>query len=714
MARRRPHRIPQDFTKPPGRRERCEDQIAVWSLRALLHAQSDREITERLDELDRSTVRALGLPVNVRGKVPSPSRTLASARERLAVLERDCVPSCNASRNATLLGRVLGLAPPEIATLALVLAAQETRALSMSIDLLMMHGGLDAYHAIAVALALPVRVVRRALSRDGALRSIPVLQRDATEVVAFAPGSAVEEALGDLLDGEEDLIRHYVTPAPRPTRVRADFPHLTREHDLVVHLLRAAHKERAPGVNVLLYGPPGTGKTAFARLVAREAGATLFESKLEDDDQDAREGRQRLEAYALCQRMLRGREHAVLLFDEAEDVFPPGLSIFGMRVQQGERRKAWTNRLLEESPVPTIWISNSIDGIDPAHVRRFDCAIEVGQPPRSVRRRVLDRHLRGLGVSPEYRAELSDVEDLSPGHVQRAARVLRLLATGTTTDLATGTESRASRASTEATLDQVLEGNLRACTGKRPKRRGARRDIPYDLSLLNTSADVAGIVAGLRRTGAGTLCLYGPPGTGKTAFARHVAEEIDRPLVTKRASDLLSKWVGDNEKNIAGMFEEAEREGAVLLLDEADSFLQDRRGAVRSWEVTLVNEMLTQMESFQGVFICSTNLFDQLDAASLRRFAIKVRFDYMTDAQARRLFVATLRTLGASDDAVCDEHALRAIARLKRLTPGDFAAVVRQMRVTGESATAMGLLRALEQECAMKRDTTARVVGFGG
>lgn len=88
------------------------------------------------------------------------------------------------------------------------------------------------------------------------------------------------------------------------------------------------------------------------------------------------------------------------------------------------------------------------------------------------------------------------------------------------------------------------------------------------------------------------------------------------PLLIKRASDLMSMWVGENEQNIALAFKEAEQDGALLLIDEVDSFLQDRRGAKNSWEVTLVNEMLTQMEAFSGVFIASTNLMDGLDQAT--------------------------------------------------------------------------------------------------
>jgi transitional endoplasmic reticulum ATPase len=85
------------------------------------------------------------------------------------------------------------------------------------------------------------------------------------------------------------------------------------------------------------------------------------------------------------------------------------------------------------------------------------------------------------------------------------------------------------------------------------------------------------------------------------------------------------------------MFDEARDEEAVLLLDEADSFLQDRTLAHRQWEVTEVNELLTQMEGFDGLFIC-TNLLDHLDPAALRRFGLKLEFLALRPEQASSLY----------------------------------------------------------------------------
>src|SRR3546814_4431141 len=67
-------------------------------------------------------------------------------------------------------------------------------------------------------------------------------------------------------------------------------------------------------------------------------------------------------------------------------------------------------------------------------------------------------------------------------------------------------------------------------------------------------------------------------------------------------SDLQSPWLGEMERNLAKAFSQAQREGAVLQIDEVDAYLRDRRNAERSWEVSQTTEFLTQLESFDGIF----------------------------------------------------------------------------------------------------------------
>ena len=178
-------------------------------------------------------------------------------------------------------------------------------------------------------------------------------------------------------------------------------------------------------------------------------------------------------------------------------------------------------------------------------------------------------------------------------------------------------------------------------------------------------------------------------------------------MLIKRGSDLISMWVGETEKNISESFEEAETEGAILLIDEIEGFLQDRRGAKHSWEVTGVNEMLTQMESFAGIFIASTNLRDNLDQASLRRFDLKIKFDFLLPQQSKALLRSYCRSLNLDNP---DKSLVARIGRLNNLTPGDFAAIVRRHRFNPVRSAA-DMATALEEECSLK-ENFKRPIGF--
>ena len=174
-----------------------------------------------------------------------------------------------------------------------------------------------------------------------------------------------------------------------------------------------------------------------------------------------------------------------------------------------------------------------------------------------------------------------------------------------------------------------------------------------------------------------SFLLSGPPGSGKSAWVRHLAARMGLPVVQKRASDLLDPFVGGTERNIADAFAEARDTNAFLVFDEADSLLLDRADAVRSWEISQVNEMLTWMEQHTLPFACTTNLPDRLDRASLRRFLVKVRFDWLTQAQARLAF---RRFFGLAAPAGLDG--------LRTLTPADFALVRRRAAMIGAGGAA--------------------------
>ena len=200
------------------------------------------------------------------------------------------------------------------------------------------------------------------------------------------------------------------------------------------------------------------------------------------------------------------------------------------------------------------------------------------------------------------------------------------------------------------------------------------------------------------------------PGTGKTALARHLADELGRELIVKQISELLNCYVGNTEKNIAACFDEAERDGAVLLLDEADSLLFPRQEAFRSWEITQVNQFLTMLDNCRTWCICTTNHRLRMDGAAMRRFSFKREFVYARPEQAEELYELLLGELAAQPLS----HDQRSLLRsLGEITPGDFHAVRMQYHFAdAHSVSFETLLKALTEEQRGHLERGHRDIGF--
>ena len=240
----------------------------------------------------------------------------------------------------------------------------------------------------------------------------------------------------------------------------------------------------------------------------------------------------------------------------------------------------------------------------------------------------------------------------------------------------------------------------RVLSGLKPPRQQA--SAKFDPALIRADTDPARLAERLAGSGLRhfSLCLQGPPGTGKSAFVHHLAERLGLEVVQKRASDLMSTWVGETEKLIAKAFAEARDSEAFLVFDEADSLLADRRFAVRNWEVSQVNEMLTWMESHPLPFACTTNFGEHLDPAALRRFTFKIALDYLSAEQATAAFRAYFALTPPA-----------AVADLAVLTPGDFALVRRKAELLDYLRDPQELAKMLRMECEAKPDYP-RPVGF--
>jgi SpoVK/Ycf46/Vps4 family AAA+-type ATPase len=572
----------------------------------------------------------------------------------------------------------------------------------------------EAYAAIAEVAGVNAADVGEALRAGSRLERIGLVENLISEhnITDLADLMKVSEKLPPVLMREyrdqNELMAVFTRPCAKSALTLEDFGFVADDARVLRALLRNAIDRREPGVNVLLYGPPGTGKTELAKVVAQAAGLELFEVEYADRDGNSLSGRDRYRSLQIAQVFLKGSTQAALLFDEVEDVFPPISSEAAQLMARAEQvvappsgsvsGKAWVNQILESNPVPTIWITNRIEQIDPAFRRRFAYHLELKSPPPGAREQLVRKTLEGVAVSHPFVAKLTERKGLTPAQIRTAVRFAQLAA--------------ASEVAAEDLIERQLRNADRAL-GTRSTDAGARPSVTtYDLDMLNVESrfEVPRIVAALQARGHGTLCFYGAPGTGKTALAEHIARSLDQPLLVKQASDLMSKFVGETEQNMAAMFREAESEKAVLLLDEADSFLQDRRGAQRTYEVTEVNEMLQGMERFAGIFVCTTNLMDRIDQAALRRFAFKIRFKPLTAAQREKMFVT--EALGGDASRLPPEAAAR-LVKLDQLCPGDFAAVKRQVEILAAQLTPEEFLEQLEAEHRIKPEVReARSIGF--
>ncbi|WP_028491964.1 ATP-binding protein [Thioalkalivibrio sp. ALE19] len=686
---------------------------ALWALRVLRHALPMDLTGTLLRSLDDDMLQALG--VDHDGDIWDDTERVEAVIERADAVEQQAGPLQRdhpIARNVRLFGEPLGLSECEREVLQILALNASHHPFASLLSSVRDAVDLTAEEIVAVALGRSLREVREALSpRNTLVRSGLVETEGRGMLMSNQLGF---DLLGDLaselvgrMESAEPVFSAFFRPMPEPEGDQMALAHLEQPLARLRALLGQAASQNIPGVNILLYGPPGTGKTQLVRRLAQELGLEGREVNHETPDGTPMDAPHRQRAYQLCQYLLRRAPRSLVAFDEIEDVFgqDPLAALFG-NTRRGPRTggKAWTNQMLEDNPVPAIWITNHPEQLDPAYLRRFDFTLEVGHPPRSVRRALMARACEGLEVSDEWLDHMAGIEGLTPAEIQRSARVARLL------NQAAHGESAESVISDHLSEQAELQGRPPLAMPR------AYAELEYGLENLNTEGDVDSVLEDLVLAGSGSLLAHGPPGTGKTALAHHLAQRADRPLRKRTASELISPYVGQTEKNLARAFREARREGAVLLLDEADSFLTDRSSARHSWETTRTNELLVQIEAFSGILVCATNFLEALDPAALRRFDHKLELRPLTMAQRVRLFerlVERLQPVDASDGCAT-ESARATVQRLEQLTPGDFATVVRahtRRQGTGD-LTQEALAEALAAEQRIKPGAGRRAAGF--
>ena len=490
------------------------------------------------------------------------------------------------------------------------------------------------------------------------------------------------------------------------------FGDLAADHgEALKKMLAANRKAAAEGkgrMNILLYGAPGTGKTSFAKALAREVGLVPYEVMQGDENGKNMTAEARMVGIQLCNEQVDADE-SVMVIDEADELLRgnSGFSIFGLELDGKSTEKGIMNSILDELKVPAIWISNAAPSrMDESVRRRFDYSICFEKLNARQREAIWNNGIEKFGladlIGPESVPTLAMKYLTSAGGISMVLENLKKL--------------EPAPAEVEPTIARLMKQHCQLMQTEDRGKFVLAKDYSLEGLAIKGPVKLDKVVSCVRNymKDAGTgpdrprmnILLWGPPGSGKTEFVKYLGEKTGQRVIVKKGSDILGMYVGQSEQNIRKAFREAEAEHAILFFDEIDGLLQNRENAHNSWEVTQVNELLQQMEEFDGVMVAATNFFKNLDPAVMRRFTFKLEFDFLDGKGKRHFFEHMFRT--ALTDAEADE-----LEAIPNLCPGDFRTVRQSLYYLGDETTNAERLEALRAESEAKpKEHASATVGF--
>ena len=337
----------------------------------------------------------------------------------------------------------------------------------------------------------------------------------------------------------------------------------------------------------------------------------------------------------------------------------------------------WLLALLEASPVPVVAIAHR--GWDASWLPRFAFAVDAPTTPVQAREALWRRELGAAhdATGPGWQ-ELVSLR-LTPEEIAQTARYAAVLAASRQEPVSVETMREAARR---------LSSDLSTTRRARSAPTFADLALPAGtLASLHELVDWAknrdavlgqGPLAGKGDKGRGIAALFaGAPGTGKTLAAHVIAGELGLDLHTVELSSIVDKYIGETEKNLQRVFDEAESLNVLLFFDEADA-LFGARSEVRDARDRYANQevayLLQRMEQFDGIAVLATNLRGNLDSAFSRRLHFIVHFPDPDVATRRHLWQAHLDA-GATLDP-CDPVDVEHLAQTVEVAGGDVRNIV--------------------------------------
>jgi transitional endoplasmic reticulum ATPase len=460
-----------------------------------------------------------------------------------------------------------------------------------------------------------------------------------------------------------------------------------------------------PPKGVLLHGPPGTGKTLLARAVANESAAKFFHIA----------GPEIMgSAYGESERRLREifeeaaqNAPSIIFIDEIDSIAPKRSQVTG----EAEKRLVAQLLTLLDGIEPrqntvVIAATNRPEAIDEALRRpgRLDREIVVGVPDEPGRREILGIHTRGMPLALDV--SLDDLARRTYGFVGAdLAALCREAALEAVRRIMPRLNLVEDVIPTEV-LDSLTVENRDFENALKRVQPSAMREVMVEAPQIRWD-DIGGLDAArdrlregvelplkhpeaFRRLGirpAKGFLLYGPPGTGKTLLAKAAARESEANFIATKSSDLLSKWYGESEQQIARLFNRARQVApTIIFIDELDSLVPARGGGLGEPQVTerVVNTILAEMDGLEElqnvVVIGATNRPNLIDPALLRpgRFDELIYVGVPDTAGRRRILAIHTEGMPLADDVDLEKIA----QRTDRFTGADLEDLVRRAGLT--------------------------------